>query len=159
MLKYNNYEVTFAEIPDEICLYITLTDCPIHCPECNSKWLWENTGTELNYEELERLIKENKGITCVVFGGGDGDLETLQDLLFLEHLNERNIKFAFYSGSKNIHVNLLKFLDYYKIGPFDTKYGPLNNLMTNQRLYKVEKVETNFIDCADLIDITDKFWK
>ena len=82
MLKYNNYEVTFSEIPDEICLYITLTGCPIHCPECNSKWLWEDTGTELNWKELDRLIKENEGITCVVFGGGDNDTQELSELCY-----------------------------------------------------------------------------
>lgn len=37
MLKYDNYDITFQEIPDEVCLYITLTGCPIRCPECNSK--------------------------------------------------------------------------------------------------------------------------
>lgn len=31
--------------------------------------------------------------------------------------------------------------------------------MTNQRLYKVERTETNYIDRVELIDITDKFWK
>ena len=159
MLKYDNYEVTFQEIPDEICLYITLTGCPIHCPECNSKWLWEDTGTELDYKELERLINENSGITCVVFGGGDADPKALYELLFLEYLNERNIKFAFYSGSKDIYGYLLRYLDYYKIGPFDSKYGPLNNPMTNQRLYKIERTETNYADYVTLVDITDKFWK
>lgn len=160
MLKYNNYEVTFAEIPDEICLYITLTGCPIHCPECNSKWLWEDTGTELNWKELDRLIKENEGITCVVFGGGDGDINALHDLLLTEHLTpNQNLKFAFYSGSKNIDGRLLRYLDYYKIGPFDSKYGPLNNPMTNQRLYKIDHYELNTADYCTLIDITDKFWK
>ena len=157
MLKYDNYAVTFSEIPDEVCLYITLTGCPIHCPECNSKWLWEDNGTELTIRELDKLIYENKGITCVVFGGGDGDTKALYELLFLNYLNpdKKDIKFAFYSGSKNIHGYLLKFLDYYKIGPFDSKFGPLNNPMTNQRLYKVERHQSY----NDLIDITDKFWK
>lgn len=31
--------------------------------------------------------------------------------------------------------------------------------MTNQRLYKVERTKTNYIDHIKLIDITDKFWK
>lgn len=160
MLKYDNYAITFQEIPDEVCLYITLTGCPIHCPECNSKWLWEDTGTILNWKELDKLIKENEGITCVVFGGGDGDINALHDLLFTEHLIlNQNLKFAFYSGSKNIYSILLGYLDYYKIGPFDSKYGPLNNPMTNQRLYKIEHKETNYIDYNIMIDITDKFWK
>ena len=156
MLKYNNYEVTFQEIPDEICLYITLTGCPIHCPECNSKWLWEDTGTELTIWEILRLIKENEGITCVVFGGGDGDLDKLHTLLFQIKKKHPDLKLAFYSGSKNLHLILCDYLDYYKIGPFDSKHGPLNNPMTNQRLYQINHL--NVID-AELIDITDKFWK
>lgn len=159
MLKYDNYAITFQEIPDEVCLYITLTGCPIHCPECNSKWLWEDTGTELTSEELNRIIKENEGITCVVFGGGDNDLISLYELLFMQKLTNSNMKFAFYSGSKNIYCYLIRFLDYYKIGPFDSKFGPLNNPTTNQRLYKIKHEETNYIDYDVMLDITDKFWK
>ena len=160
MLKYNNYEVTFAEIPDEICLYITLTGCPIHCPECNSKWLWEDTGTELNWKELDKIIKENEGITCVVFGGGDNDIQELSELCYtIRYANNGKIKTAWYSGSKNLDLNIVQHLDYYKIGPFDSKYGPLNNPMTNQRLYKIDHYELNTADYCTLIDITDKFWK
>lgn len=157
MLKYNNYEVTFSEIPDEICLYITLTGCPIHCPECNSKWLWEDTGTELTIWELLRIIKQNEGITCVVFGGGDGDLDKLYNLCFQLKKQYHNLKLAFYSGSKNIHVGLCDLLDYYKIGPFDSKYGPLNNPMTNQRLYKIERADTDIVNYINLVDMTNKF--
>lgn len=160
MLKYDNYAITFQEIPDEVCLYITLTGCPIHCPECNSKWLWEDTGTELTLKELDRIIKENEGITCVVFGGGDNDIERLSELCrSIWCLYDKKIKTAWYSGSKNLNLNIVYHLDYYKIGPFDSKYGPLSNPMTNQRLYKVEITETNYIDHFKLIDITDKFWK
>lgn len=159
MLKYSNYAVTFSEIPDEICLYITLTGCLIHCPECNSKWLWEDTGKNLDCTELERLINENKGITCVVFGGGDGNIKSLWNLLYYLRTHHETLKTAFYSGSKNIIGYLINYLDYYKIGPFDSKYGPLNNPMTNQRLYKIEHKNSNYIDSTTLIDITYKFWK
>lgn len=160
MLKYDNYAVTFQEIPDEVCLYITLTGCPIHCPECNSKWLWEDTGRELDWKELDKLIKKNEGITCVVFGGGDNDIETISELCSnIRYYYDRSIKTAWYSGSKNIDSYIAHHLDYYKIGPFDSKYGPLNNPMTNQRLYKIERTETNYIDHIILVDITDKFWK
>lgn len=156
MLKYDNYAITFQEIPDEVCLYITLTGCPIHCPECNSKWLWEDTGTELTYEELDRIINENSGITCVVFGGGDGDIQALRFLCIQLKYHKPDLKIGFYSGNKTIYTNLTTYLDYYKIGPFDSKYGPLNNPMTNQRLYQINHL--NVID-AELIDITNKFWK
>lgn len=151
MLKYNNYDITFQEIPDEVCLYITLTGCPIHCLECNSKWLWEDTGTELTFEELSKIIDKNSGITCIVFGGGDNDQNYIKFLSNRIRSKYPELKIAFYSGDKNINLTLCNYLDYYKIGPFDSKYGPLNNSMTNQRLYKV--IENK------LIDITNKFWR
>ena len=159
MLKYDNYAITFSEIPDEICLYITLTGCPIHCPECNSKWLWEDTGRELTFDELERLLEENKGITCIVFGGGDNDWDALERLC-VDFLNcskyVEQVNLAVYSGSKNINLNLCAYLDYYKIGPFDSKCGPLNNPNTNQRLYKIDNSD---LMQPIMVDITDKFWK
>ena len=36
MLKYSNYEITFAEVPDEISLCINLTNCPHKCIGCHS---------------------------------------------------------------------------------------------------------------------------
>lgn len=36
MLKYSNYEVTFAEVPDEISLTLNLTNCPYMCENCHS---------------------------------------------------------------------------------------------------------------------------
>lgn len=71
MLKYSNYEVTFAEIPSEITLCINLTNCPHKCVGCHSPWLREDTGTPLTYGELIKLIKQNTGISCVCFMGGD----------------------------------------------------------------------------------------
>lgn len=155
-LKYYNYAVTFSEIPDEVCLYITLTNCPNHCPECNSPWLAEDIGTELTWNGLNRLIDENKGITCVVFGGGDGNISELSEQIINIFLKKEGIKIAFYSGSTDINLDLCNYLDYYKIGPYSSQHGPLNNPMTNQRLYRIVH-GTNRAIC--LRDITNKFWK
>ena len=80
MVKYYNAMVVFEEIPDEITLAINITNCPCHCVGCHSKFLWEDVGTELTFEELERLIKENDGITCVCFMGGDANVNEINEL-------------------------------------------------------------------------------
>ena len=81
-LKFINSEVVFQEIPDEITLAINISGCPVHCTDCHSKFLWENTGTELNLFTLNNLIISNPGITCVCFMGGDGREEDIRKLIF-----------------------------------------------------------------------------
>ena len=80
MLKYTDTEIVFREIPDEITLAINISGCPIHCPDCHSKELWQDIGEELTEEKLCSLIEENKGITCVCFMGGENDWLTLFSL-------------------------------------------------------------------------------
>ena len=58
MLKYTTVQVTFREIPDEITLCINISNCPIRCPDCHSKELWNDIGTDLTPEELQQLIQE-----------------------------------------------------------------------------------------------------
>lgn len=79
MLKYAYTKVVFSEIPDEITLGISLTGCTIHCPYCHSKELWEDTGTSLTIEELDRLLDKNKGITCLLLLGGEHDIDSLTE--------------------------------------------------------------------------------
>ena len=42
--------ITFSEVPDEISLCINISNCPIKCPDCHSKFLWENIGKEITDE-------------------------------------------------------------------------------------------------------------
>lgn len=154
MIKYYDAMVVFEEIPDEITIAINITNCPCHCKGCHSKFLWEDVGTELTFEELGKLIKKNDGITCVCFMGGDADINGINSLA--EHVRSAfsGIKIGWYSGrdelSKEINASLF---DYIKIGRYDEKYGPLNSEKTNQRLYKVNKKS------GKLSDITHKFWR
>ena len=105
MLKYYNAMVVFEEIPDEITLAINITNCPCKCPGCHSKFLWDDNGTELTVEVLHKLIKENDGITCVCFMGGDKDPEEVVKLSeyvnCIEHLNV-----GWYSGKDEFVSNL-----------------------------------------------------
>ena len=64
MLKYSNYEITFAEIPDEISLCINLTNCPHRCVGCHSPWLQKDNGTPLTYIEL---VNKNTLSSFIIF--------------------------------------------------------------------------------------------
>jgi anaerobic ribonucleoside-triphosphate reductase activating protein len=70
MLKYVNYDIVFQEIPNETTLAINISNCPCHCKGCHSSYLAEDIGEPLTERVLEKLIRENKGITCISFMGG-----------------------------------------------------------------------------------------
>ena len=157
-MKYIYSEVTFREIPDEITLCINISNCPFKCKGCHSKELWEDIGTELTIEELNRLLSKNKGVTCVSFMGGDKDLFHLLELLIFVKESYPNVKTAWYTGRKDIpwYGFPINLLDYLKLGPYIKELGPLDNPNTNQRLYKLDKLENYFVGFRD---ITHKFWK
>lgn len=152
MLKYQYTRVTLAEVPDEISLCICISGCPIHCKGCHSTELWEDTGTTLTYNELEKLIDTNKGISCVCFMGGDQEPNLIYGLAKYVKVNHKEIKTCWYSGKEFIpHDLFLTVLDYIKIGPYIEEKGGLESPTTNQRFYKVNS--------PGLTDITNTFFK
>lgn len=152
MLRYTEAKVVFAEVPDEVTLALTISNCPCHCEGCHSPWLSDDIGTELTVDVLRRLIDSNEGITCVCLMGGDGDPEAVNDLM--RHIKEiRNIKTAWYSGRQRLDRSIsLRYFDYVKLGPYVRELGPLDSKNTNQRFYKV-------INNSLLLDITNRFQK
>ena len=156
MLKYVNYEVVFAEIPDEISLAINISNCPCKCPGCHSPYLAEDIGERLRYDNLISLIHKNKGITCVAFMGGDVD--PLSVNVYASIIKEQfpNLKVAWYSGRQELSKDIeLSNFDFIKIGPYVEQFGPLNNPNTNQIMYKVVHENGKNV----LLNITNKFWK
>lgn len=151
MLKYiqEDTSVTFAEIPDEICLCINISNCPHRCPGCHSKYLWDDVGYELNENVLISLINKNSGITCVVFMGGDSDKESLKKLGAF--VKSKHLKSGWYSGEFSLSIDSYReFFDYIKVGPYIKELGPLNVRTTNQRMYTLSS--------GDITDITHRFW-
>lgn len=73
MLKYVDTRVCFAEVPDEITLCINLSNCPCHCKGCHSPYLAEDVGEILTNCRIQKLLKENEGVTAICFMGGDND--------------------------------------------------------------------------------------
>ena len=73
MVRFYNYDIVFAEIPDEVSLALNITGCPNRCPGCHSTHLQQNIGDVLDADALEVLMNiYAKAITCVCFMGGDG---------------------------------------------------------------------------------------
>lgn len=138
MLKYISTDIVFQEVPDEISLALNITGCPNHCPDCHSKYLWEDNGSELNEDSLDREIsKYLNNITCVCFMGGDNDKHSVYRLA--EHIKIKypELKVAWYSGSKEIDSDFSwDFFDYIKIGPFIKEFGPLDSKNTNQYMLR-----------------------
>lgn len=161
MIKYTETQITFSEIPDEISLCINISNCPHMCKNCHSPYLQEDVGERLTSEVLDKLIEDNKGITCVCFMGEGGRLSDVAYLSELVHL-KYNLKTALYTGL-DFHLNtmaecvgrpLVCGFDYVKTGPYIEALGPLNKKTTNQRMYK--KVSDKPIKFEE---ITYKFWK
>lgn len=161
MLKYKNTVVTFAEVPSEVALCINITGCPIKCPACHSKWLWEDIGEPLNEESLKYLIEKNQGITCVAFMGGDNSPNDIYNLAKWVRDNT-SLKVCWYSGSSLRTDIPLSDFNFIKTGPYKEELGGLDSITTNQRFYKVTEKRT--LDNKKVLfyylkDITDKFQK
>lgn len=159
-MKFVDTKVTFAEIPDEISLCISISGCPIHCPGCHSQYLWEDTGEELTWEVIENLIKANPGITCVCFMGGGNDTGSkIQLMLFAKRLrDEWKLKSAWYTGQTEITISCTSVFDYVKLGPYIAEKGPITKKTTNQRMIMFNH-ETGIGPSWYAADITYKFWK
>lgn len=156
-MKYVDAKVVFAEIPDEITLAINISGCPVRCPDCHSKYLWEDIGESLDRDSLHSLIENNKGITCLAFMGGDANVAYLQTLFYWVKTRYPHLKVAWYSGIDKVLTNVdVKYLDYIKVGPYIKEKGPLNSRSTNQKMYKVHRTSEG---STLLMNITSKFWK
>lgn len=138
--------VTFEEIPTEVTLSLSISNCQNRCSGCHSPELRCNIGTELTNEVLDELINKNNGISCVLLLGEGNDRSRLIDIAKRVR-NEHKLAVALYSGRDNVEEDVWNAFDYVKIGRYVASLGPLNKVTTNQRLYKSGK------------DITNLFWK
>ena len=161
MLKYVDTLVSFSEVPDEISLCINISNCPCKCEGCHSSYLAEDIGDLLTVFELTKLIRKNKGITCVAFLGGDSNPKYVNSLSIWVKTTFPELKVAWYSGKQEISDKIdLQYFNYVKVGPYIKDKGPLTDRNTNQKMYKVIPfVDCNGQWCAQLTDITFKFWK
>ena len=157
MLKYLYSQVYTKEIPNELSLGISILGCPVHCPECHSPHTWDincgNDGTELTTLEFDKLIQNNKWVSCILFYGGEWDKDIVK---ILTHCRKTyDYKIALYSGHSLEYIQklgLLYYLDYVKVGHYDQRLGGLIYPSTNQRLYTLKDGQVDE-------DITSLFWR
>jgi len=150
MIKYNNFDVVFSEIPDKVSLAINITNCQYKCMGCHSPELREDIGIELTTDEIDNMLLKNSGVNCVVFMGEGNDSKALRNIA-LYTKNKHKIEVAIYSGSDFIRWEFEDVFDYIKIGHYDEVLGDLRMKTTNQKLF-------HFTD-GKIIDITYKYWK
>lgn len=156
-MKYVDAKVVFSEVPDEITLAISISNCPGTCKGCHSPWLRKDVGESLTKTSVRELLEKNNGVTCICFMGGDRDIESLKQLIKWTKENYPKIKTAWYSGLDYLKdKEITKYLNYLKLGSYKESMGPLDNPHTNQVFYQVLHTQT---DSTLLIDITYKFWK
>lgn len=151
MLMYKGYTIALQEVPDEISLAINISNCPHHCPDCHSKYLWDDEGALPLEDNLPHLLNEyGRMITCVCFMGGDRDTKEL--MKYVKFVKDLCLKVAIYSGNNTFDafIPYLSLIDYLKLGEYDDAKGGLNSPTTNQRFYQIEDNQ--------LIDITSRFW-
>jgi anaerobic ribonucleoside-triphosphate reductase activating protein len=160
-LKYVDTRIVFQEVPDEIALAISISGCPIKCPNCHSSYLSEYIGKDLTEDELLSLIKENDGITCVCFMGGDMSPSAINELAYIVKDTFPTLKVAWYSGRDYVSRDINPaYFDYIKIGPYIEEKGGLDSPTTNQRMYRHDHYTTYENELTDIwTDITFKFRK
>lgn len=151
-LKFDGCAVVLQEVPTEVSLAFNITGCPHRCPGCHSPHLWEDVGKDL-LSELDRYLDNYEDlITCVCFMGGEHHPEEM--LLALQRVRWRGLKTCLYSGADSAEgfASLLPWLDYLKIGHYDSELGGLDNPNTNQHMFRM-------VDGGRGYDITSSFWK
>lgn len=154
MVKFYNYDIVFAEIPNEVTLAVNISGCPNRCPGCHSAHLQQNIGTELNVEAIETLLNLYEGaITCFCFMGGDGCPDKVNSLAKHLRCTHPNLKIGWYSGKDTLVeiIDIANF-DYIKIGPWIESRGPLSSPTTNQRIFQI-------LPSREMLDITFKMQK
>lgn len=137
-MKYLYCKEVFSEVPGEITLALSISNCQIKCKGCNQKELWEDIGSILDSSVLKTLLRRHRGITCVLFmGSGNKEYQVLNSLAMEAHKN--GLKVAVYLGEDNIPEELDKsYFDYIKIGHWDISKGGLDSPTTNQKMYFLE---------------------
>ena len=137
MLKCDNFDIVFAEFPDETTLAINLTGCPNRCAGCHSPHLQQDGGAPLDEAVLQQLLdRYGAMITCVGLMGGDAAPdEVAQAAVTVKRLRPQ-LRVGWYSGRTAWPPHPERF-DYVKLGPWIAERGPLTAPTTNQRLYRL----------------------
>lgn len=151
-MYYSYPQQTFQEVPGEITLALSISGCPLRCKNCHSQETYpDDFGSELTFEEIDKLLNKFKFTSCVLFYGGEWYLDQL--ILFIKYIKEKNLNVCLYTGRDLSYFDdsFIQLLDYIKVGRYREQKGNLSSPTTNQRFYEI----TN----NGLINRTSQFWK
>lgn len=156
MIRCASHDITFQEVPDEISLTLSISNCPGNCEGCHSPWLHDDIGYDLEENLPDLLDRYGELITCVCLMGEGKDPAAL--LRCIKLVKERNLKVCLYSGRdliKDIPLieEILPLLDYLKVGSYQSGLGGLDSTATNQQMYKFDQ-KGRIVQ-----DITFRFWE
>ena len=140
-LLFTSRQIVFRELPEEVSLAYLISGCELKCPGCHSSDSWDSSrGEVLDRNSLGAdLQRFRPWISCVLFMGGEWNLERLCELLVLVHQAE--LKTALYTGQISVPTDLECHLDYLKTGPYIAKLGGLEWPNTNQKLIRLPSRE------------------
>lgn len=136
---YSYPQEVLQEVPGEISLALSISGCPLRCKGCHSTETYKSDfGTELTEDELNRLLKKHKHISCVLFYGGEWDFQTLTKMT--EIVNKKGLKRALFTGYGISFFNreMLNKFDFIKVGKYDESLGGLSSKNTNQQFFKLK---------------------
>lgn len=147
--------ITFQELPNMVSFYIQFGNCTIKCNGCHSSYLWEGVNS-VKYIELSNLIdkvykaKLNGADAIILFGDINNRINIASYKELCIKLSEL-LPICVYSGADSLEnslgdLDILNYITWIKLGHYDSKYGGLNSLTTNQHMYLISN--------GDLIDIT-----
>lgn len=144
MILYTGSYITFQEVPEEISLTLTISNCQGSCKGCHSPWLRKNIGDDLERDLPGLLNQYGNAITCVCFMGEGNDSAALARCHKV--VKEFGLKTAIYSGVDITRNDLSEVFekypddispDYIKVGSYKEDLGGLDSPITNQRMYKL----------------------
>lgn len=142
-LRFSSEQIVWQEVPNETSLAFLITGCPLGCKGCHSADSWKTgQGNELTCDYLiERLIRYQGLISCVLFMGGEWQAEKLLPLLQL--CRQQRLQTCLYTGLERHEVPhcLLSELTYLKTGRWIAERGGLSSLTTNQRFIDLRSNE------------------
>lgn len=134
MLKFTETQIVFKELQNEVSLAINISNCPFSCKGCHSPHLQQDIGEILNKDSLTKLINKFSGITTILFMGGDGDINSIEELaIFIKRTTP--LKVGWFSGQNNFPNVNLSYFDYIKLGEYIEELGGLDSPTTNQKIY------------------------
>ena len=135
--------ITYIEVPNLICRSFSISNCGGNCRFCHSPELKDDIGEEFTNEILEKFFKIDKDtVECYVFLGDGQEPDRMIELLKL--CKENGFKTCLYIGKSTTKWEYLRYLDYLKLGSYKYEFGGLDKSTTNQVMYKIENITSQF---------------